>query len=74
MYQACKDVIGRVDVAVFNAAVSDFTPEEVAETKVKRGQENWSIHLKPTRDIAGELGRKKKKGQLFVGFCTGNRS
>ena len=25
--------------------------------------------MKPTKDIAGEMGKAKKKGQLFVGFA-----
>jgi phosphopantothenoylcysteine decarboxylase/phosphopantothenate--cysteine ligase len=69
MYEACERHLDAVDVAVFNAAVSDFTPVEKSKSKVKRGSERWSIELQPTRDIAGELGRKKKKGQVFVGFA-----
>jgi phosphopantothenoylcysteine decarboxylase/phosphopantothenate--cysteine ligase len=69
MYDACERHLDSIDIAVFNAAVSDFTPVEKSSSKVKRGSEPWSIKLKPTRDIAGELGRRKKKGQLFVGFA-----
>jgi phosphopantothenoylcysteine decarboxylase/phosphopantothenate--cysteine ligase len=41
---------------------------------VKRGGEEWTIRLKPTKDIAAEMGRKKVAGQLMVGFAleTGN--
>ncbi|MCK4745382.1 MAG: phosphopantothenoylcysteine decarboxylase, partial [Bacteroidales bacterium] len=69
MYDACKRLIDRIDVAIFNAAVSDFTPEEVSPKKVKRGTEDWNIKLKPTRDIAAEMGKTKKDGQLFIGFA-----
>jgi phosphopantothenoylcysteine decarboxylase/phosphopantothenate--cysteine ligase len=69
MYRACSEVIRNMDVAIFNAAVADFTPVEVAEKKVKRGADGWSISLKPTMDIAGELGAVKHKGQVFVGFA-----
>jgi len=69
MFDACERYLDSIDVAVFNAAVSDFTPVENFSSKVKRGSESWSIELKPTRDIAGELGRRKKKGQVFVGFA-----
>ena len=74
MFDACKELIDGVDVAVFNAAVSDFAPAETAPEKLKRGEQGWTLRLEPTRDIAGELGRAKKKGQLFVGFAleTGN--
>ena len=57
MYNACVEIAANTDIAVFNAAVSDFTPEEPSHRKVKRGNEPWTIRLKPT------------KGQLFVGFA-----
>lgn len=69
MFEACREVIGEMDVAVFNAAVSDFTPVERSAAKVKRGMENWNIQMKPTTDIAGTLGKEKKEGQLLVGFA-----
>jgi phosphopantothenoylcysteine decarboxylase/phosphopantothenate--cysteine ligase len=69
MYQACRKLVEGVEIAVFNAAVSDFTPVKPSNLKVKRGQEEWALRLKPTRDIAGELGRLKRTGQLFVGFA-----
>jgi phosphopantothenoylcysteine decarboxylase/phosphopantothenate--cysteine ligase len=69
MYHACRAVIGEMDVAVFNAAVADYTPVTFSESKMKRGDSEWILRLKPTRDIASELGNAKKKGQLFVGFA-----
>ncbi len=69
MFEECRKLIGRVEIAVFNAAVSDFTPRKTHEQKVKRGNEDWVIELKPTKDIAGEMGRRKKKGQFFTGFA-----
>ncbi len=69
MYEACRDRAGEVDIAVFNAAVSDFTPVEPAKQKVKRGKEEWTLRLKPTLDIAAELGSRKRDDQLFVGFA-----
>jgi phosphopantothenoylcysteine decarboxylase/phosphopantothenate--cysteine ligase len=57
------------DIAVLAAAVADFTPELIAEKKIKRGENDLIIKLKPTRDIASELGKIKKPGQLLVGFA-----
>ena len=51
------------------AAVADFTPVDKAAQKTKRGKENWSIELEPTKDIAAELGKLKKGNQLLVGFA-----
>jgi len=69
MFEACREVIGKMDVAVFNAAVADYAPESFSEKKQKRGTGAWTLRLKPTRDIAGELGQNKKSRQLFVGFA-----
>jgi len=69
MYETCEKLISNTDIAVFNAAVSDFTPVEISTQKVKRGAEEWTITLRPTRDIAGEMGKKKSKNQVFVGFA-----
>jgi phosphopantothenoylcysteine decarboxylase/phosphopantothenate--cysteine ligase len=69
MFEACKAEIGEMDVAVFNAAVADYTPVSFSGEKKKRETGEWSLQLKPTLDIAGELGRSKKEGQLFIGFA-----
>ncbi|MEA3461155.1 MAG: bifunctional phosphopantothenoylcysteine decarboxylase/phosphopantothenate--cysteine ligase CoaBC [Bacteroidota bacterium] len=69
MYERCDELIERVDIAVFNAAVSDFTPVSASGKKVKRGAEEWTIKLKPTRDIAAEMGKRKRSGQVLVGFA-----
>jgi len=69
MYEQCIGLIEQMDIAVFNAAVSDFTPVSPSGKKVKRGTEDWTIQLKPTKDIAAEMGKRKKAGQLMVGFA-----
>ncbi|MCK4879942.1 MAG: bifunctional phosphopantothenoylcysteine decarboxylase/phosphopantothenate--cysteine ligase CoaBC [Bacteroidales bacterium] len=69
MFERCSDVMEQMDIAVFNAAVSDFTPVSISENKVKRGKDEWTIRLKPTKDIAAEMGRRKSDGQLLVGFA-----
>jgi phosphopantothenoylcysteine decarboxylase/phosphopantothenate--cysteine ligase len=69
MFEACSEIMEQMDIAVFNAAVSDYTPAEKSAKKVKRGDGDWTIRLEPTRDIAAEMGRRKSKGQLLVGFA-----
>ena len=56
-------------MAVFNAAVSDYTPVEASGKKVKRGEGEWILRLEPTSDIAAEMGRRKTEGQVLVGFA-----
>lgn len=69
MHEVCRGLIGGVEIAVFNAAVSDFTPVEPSSRKVKRGAEEWNLQLRPTIDIAAELGKMKRDDQFFVGFA-----
>jgi len=69
MFNACATRIADQDIAVFAAAVADFTPEQVADKKVKRGADDLVIRLKPTTDIAATLGAEKRADQLFIGFA-----
>ena len=68
MYQAAITVFPESDIAVLSAA-ADFTPREQAVVKLKRGEDDLKLELAPTKDIAAKLGRKKKAGQLLVGFA-----
>ena len=69
MLEETASRIEEIDIAIFSAAVADFTPVEPVLRKMKRGDEEWSIRLKPTTDIASEMGKRKKKDQLFIGFA-----
>jgi phosphopantothenoylcysteine decarboxylase/phosphopantothenate--cysteine ligase len=57
------------DIAILAAAVADYTPERSSETKIKKKDEELVIRLKPTVDIAAELGKIKHPGQLLAGFA-----
>jgi phosphopantothenoylcysteine decarboxylase/phosphopantothenate--cysteine ligase len=75
MYRECTALWPRMDGAVMCAAVADYTPAKVGDTKIKKqegrnaGNELISLLLKPTKDIAAELGRTKREGQLLAGFA-----
>jgi phosphopantothenoylcysteine decarboxylase/phosphopantothenate--cysteine ligase len=69
MYEQCLRVFPETVGAVMCAAVADFTPDKYSENKVKRGKDDLLIQLKPTTDIAGELGLLKSPDQLLVGFA-----
>ena len=69
MFERCSELMDRMDIAVFNAAVSDYTPISASGKKVKRVTGEWTIQLKPTKDIAAEMGRRKSAGQVLVGFA-----
>ncbi|MBM3425661.1 MAG: bifunctional phosphopantothenoylcysteine decarboxylase/phosphopantothenate--cysteine ligase CoaBC [Bacteroidetes bacterium] len=69
MYAAAKALHGQMDVVVFAAAVADFRPESAATQKIKKQEEELSLRLVPNVDIAFELGKLKKEGQIHVGFA-----
>ena len=68
MYNAATESFPSQDAAILCAAVADFRPETIAEQKIKREGDDLIIRLKPTHDIAAQLGRMKQ-GQLLVGFA-----
>ncbi|MEQ8523571.1 bifunctional phosphopantothenoylcysteine decarboxylase/phosphopantothenate--cysteine ligase CoaBC [Gracilimonas sp.] len=57
------------DVIIMAAAVSDFTPTEVHQSKVKKDKAGNEIKLKQTQDILSWLGEHKKDGQTLIGFA-----
>ena len=69
MYDAAVETYPNCDAAILCAAVADFTPEKVADEKVKREGDEFLLKLKPTKDIAAALGCLKKEGQRLVGFA-----
>ena len=69
MYEAAKEAFSNTDAAILCAAVADFTPDIVADHKIKREKDDLILQLKPTQDIAASLGKKKKNGQIMVGFA-----
>ena len=69
MYESCMKYFSSVDAAILSAAVADFSPLEPYMEKIKRGSEEMIIRLKPTRDIAAELGKIKTEKQVMVGFA-----
>lgn len=62
MYEASVREFATADGAVMCAAVADYTPEEVAPTKLKKGDGELTIRLKRTHDIAPSWERTKRVG------------
>jgi phosphopantothenoylcysteine decarboxylase/phosphopantothenate--cysteine ligase len=69
MHKKCISLFPETDGAVMCAAVADFTPTIISDVKIKREKDDLVIHLKPTSDIAGDLGKLKTENQLLVGFA-----
>lgn len=69
MFEQVMEQAPMCDIVVSCAAVADFTPIHRADIKLKREKDNLMLELQPTADIAAELGKRKKEGQLLVGFA-----
>lgn len=69
MYEACLPVFDTADAAILSAAVADFTPEQKADSKIKREANDLVLRLRPTHDIAKTLGQRKRPGQRLVCFA-----
>ncbi len=69
MYEATTQAFAQADAAILCAAVADFKPESTAQSKIKREGDDLVLRLKPTHDIAAELGRMKQPGQRIVAFA-----
>ena len=69
MWEAASQLFPDCDAAILCAAVADFTPEQVADNKIKREGDGLVLRLKPTPDIARGLGEMKREDQRLVGFA-----
>lgn len=69
MYQAVSKRFARVACLIMAAAPSDYKPASIASSKLKKSADQTSLILKPTIDILKTLSKRKKPGQLLVGFA-----
>ncbi|MBA6151140.1 bifunctional phosphopantothenoylcysteine decarboxylase/phosphopantothenate--cysteine ligase CoaBC [Gelidibacter maritimus] len=68
MYDAVHSHFETVDIAILSAAVADYTPKNVSDTKIKKKDPAFSIELEKTKDILASLGTIKTN-QFLVGFA-----
>lgn len=69
MYQACVKEFPACHAAILCAAVADFKPIQMADSKIKRGEDDLCLQLTPNKDIAAALGAMKQDGQYLLGFA-----
>jgi len=69
MYDACHSLYSDMDITIMAAAIADFTPKNIAEQKIKKGDTTPEIDLVPTKDILLSMGEGKKDNQLLIGFA-----
>lgn len=70
MYQAVASQIARHDIAIFAAAVADYTPVNVATQKIKKSDDEMTLKLKRTKDILGSARTVMGFQGTLVGFAA----
>jgi phosphopantothenoylcysteine decarboxylase/phosphopantothenate--cysteine ligase len=69
MREAVLERMGECTLIVKAAAVADYRPVVVSEQKLKRTGP-LMLELAPTEDILAEVVRRRRPGQLIVGFAA----
>ncbi len=70
MFDAVFAIDGKVDAAIFCAAVADFTPADAASQKMKKTRgEGATLQLVPTRDILATYSQERRP-PVLVGFAA----
>ncbi len=69
MHAAAATRFAQADAAILAAAVADYRPATVASEKIKKQGDELQLRLVRTPDIAATLGKRKKPGQVLVGFA-----
>jgi phosphopantothenoylcysteine decarboxylase/phosphopantothenate--cysteine ligase len=73
MFAAVKEHLDGCDCLIMAAAVADYTPARPSKTKLKKQPAWLTLELKPTTDILKWAGRRKRQGQILVGFALEDR-
>ncbi|MDR2673027.1 MAG: bifunctional phosphopantothenoylcysteine decarboxylase/phosphopantothenate--cysteine ligase CoaBC [Coriobacteriales bacterium] len=73
MFEAAGDHFDDCDIVVFSAAVADFSLQETADHKLKKGSDldtnGYDLRLVATPDILAELAARRSR-QFIVGFAA----
>ncbi|WP_419174960.1 bifunctional phosphopantothenoylcysteine decarboxylase/phosphopantothenate--cysteine ligase CoaBC [Desulfosediminicola sp.] len=70
MHDAVMKYAYTTDIVIKSAAVADYRAKSVYGEKVKKEKIGESLELERNPDILLELGKRKKKGQLLIGFAA----
>lgn len=69
MHKAVVELAPNHDTIIMCAAVSDYKPLEVAQSKIKKGND-ISLDLIQTVDILKEVSKRRTSGQKIIGFAA----
>ncbi len=70
MHDVVARYLGKMDIAVFAAAVADYTPAHVEEQKIKKASEIFTLQLVRTADILGSARQPLGFTGMLVGFAA----
>jgi len=70
MEEAVLSRSDQADVVIMAAAVADFRPKAPASEKLSSSEGPPELVLEPTNDILAEVGRRRHRGQVLVGFAA----
>ncbi|MGB6222166.1 phosphopantothenoylcysteine decarboxylase [Haloferula sp.] len=70
MFSAVEHHIGRMDTAVFAAAVADYRPASISEQKIKKHGDTLTLELVRNPDILGSARGKFSFTGVLVGFAA----
>ena len=70
MHEAVARAIGRMDIAIFAAAVADYTPVHTEARKIKKSGDHLSLELMKTVDILGSARGVFGFEGILVGFAA----
>jgi len=68
MYDQSIALFPQSNAAIMAAAVADYRPANYSDIKIKKKDDDMSLELERTKDIAAALGGMKKQ-QILVGFA-----
>ena len=72
MHLACLDLAPGMDIICLTAAVSDYRPVTVQQTKAKKTVlgHRITLDLEQNPDILADIGRTRKDSQYIIGFAA----
>ena len=69
MYEAVTSRFDEMDIVIKSAAVADYKPKNISDSKIKKSDSDLVLELDRNKDILIELGKLKTK-QVLVGFAA----
>ena len=71
MFDAVMIELPDTTIFIGAAAVADYAPANAADAKIKKdGRDSLTLELRKTPDILSEVSKRRRDGQLIVGFAA----